>query len=110
MTTPDHGGAPALEVTDLAIDYRVRRHWRPVVRDVSFQIPAGGSFGLVGESGCGKSTVAMAIVRYLASNGARVERQRAGGRHRRLLVERLERCATCAPGRSASSTRTRPRR
>ena len=60
---------PALEVTDLAIDYRVRRQWRPVVRDLSFQIPAGGSFGLVGESGCGKSTVAMAIVRYLAANG-----------------------------------------
>ena len=39
------------------------------MRDVSFTIPAGGSFGLVGESGCGKSTVAMAVVRYLAANG-----------------------------------------
>ena len=61
--------SPALEVADLAIDYQVRRQWRPVVREVSFEVPAGGSFGLVGESGCGKSTVAMAVVRYLAANG-----------------------------------------
>ena len=69
MTGPDMPATPALEITDLAIDYRVRRVWRPVVRKLSFTIPAGGSFGLVGESGCGKSTVAMSVVRYLASNG-----------------------------------------
>jgi peptide/nickel transport system ATP-binding protein len=64
---------PALEVEGLDISYRVRRRWSPVVRDVSFSIPAGGSFGLVGESGCGKSTVALAVVRYLAANG-RIDR------------------------------------
>ena len=40
-----------------------------VVRDVSFHVAKGESFGLVGESGCGKSTIALSIVRYLARNG-----------------------------------------
>jgi len=39
------------------------------VSDVSFQIEEGEYFGLVGESGCGKSTAAMAILGGLASNG-----------------------------------------
>jgi peptide/nickel transport system ATP-binding protein len=33
----------------------------PIVRDVSFHVPAGGSFGLVGESGSGKSTILRAL-------------------------------------------------
>src|SRR5260370_28972126 len=49
--------------------YRVRRSDRHILRGVSFRIGRGESFGLVGESGCGKSTVALAIVRYLARNG-----------------------------------------
>ncbi len=65
----------ALDVDGLDISYRVRRRWVPVVRDVSFSVPAGGAYGLVGESGCGKSTVALAVVRYLAANG-RVDRGR----------------------------------
>ena len=40
------------------------------MRDVSFHVARGESFGLVGESGCGKSTIALAIVRYLARNGS----------------------------------------
>jgi peptide/nickel transport system ATP-binding protein len=39
------------------------------VRDVSFRVGRGESYGLVGESGCGKSTIALAVVRYLARNG-----------------------------------------
>jgi peptide/nickel transport system ATP-binding protein len=67
--------APALEVNDLDVVYRVRGIDREVLRGVSFAIPKGGSYGLVGESGCGKSTVAMAVIRYLATNG----RVRSGG-------------------------------
>jgi peptide/nickel transport system ATP-binding protein len=61
--------SPALEVADLELAYRVRGIDRPVLRGVSFSIRRGRSYGLVGESGCGKSTVALAIVRYLARNG-----------------------------------------
>ena len=58
-----------LEVEDLELVYRVRGIDRPVLRGVSFAIERGGSYGLVGESGCGKSTAALGIVRYLPRNG-----------------------------------------
>ena len=59
----------ALALANVAITYKVRRRDQTVVRDVSFHVARGESFGLVGESGCGKSTIALAIVRYLARNG-----------------------------------------
>lgn len=61
--------AKVLDVADLELVYRVRGIDRPVLRGVSFSIERGRSFGLVGESGCGKSTAALAIVRYLPRNG-----------------------------------------
>ncbi len=70
------GGAPeanaqsdALAVDNIDVSYRVRGRDQRVVRDVSFRVGRGESFGLVGESGCGKSTIALAVVRYLARNG-----------------------------------------
>jgi peptide/nickel transport system ATP-binding protein len=60
---------PVLEVENLAIDYRVGNEWKRAVRDINFTIGQGESFGLVGESGCGKSTIAMAIMHYLPRNG-----------------------------------------
>jgi peptide/nickel transport system ATP-binding protein len=62
-----HGDA--LSVEDLEISYRVRGRQIRVVRDVTFRVGRGESYGLVGESGNGKSTIALAIVRYLARNG-----------------------------------------
>jgi peptide/nickel transport system ATP-binding protein len=59
----------ALDVRDLDVAYRVRGINRQVLRNLSFTIAAGESYGLVGESGCGKSTAALAAVRYLARNG-----------------------------------------
>jgi peptide/nickel transport system ATP-binding protein len=59
----------ALEVRDLCVDYSVRGSWKSVLRGVSFSVERGGSYGLVGESGCGKSTTAMAAIRYLPRNG-----------------------------------------
>jgi peptide/nickel transport system ATP-binding protein len=69
--TPDAAVAapPALELSDVEVAYRVRGIWRPVLRGVSLTIPQGASYGLVGESGCGKSTAAFAILRYLPRNG-----------------------------------------
>jgi peptide/nickel transport system ATP-binding protein/oligopeptide transport system ATP-binding protein len=45
------------------------------VDGVSFQVPAGGSLGLVGESGCGKSTTGRLIVRLLHPTGGSIEYQ-----------------------------------
>jgi peptide/nickel transport system ATP-binding protein len=61
--------AHALELSELEVAYRVRGIDRPVLRGVSFHIATGESYGLVGESGCGKSTAALTVVRYLPRNG-----------------------------------------
>jgi peptide/nickel transport system ATP-binding protein len=61
--------APALELRELDVAYKVRGIERQVLRGVSFTVERGRSYGLVGESGCGKSTAALAIVQYLPSNG-----------------------------------------
>jgi peptide/nickel transport system ATP-binding protein len=66
---PGAVAADALSLSNVSIAYRVRRRDQAVVRDVSFRVGRGESYGLVGESGCGKSTIALAIVRYLARNG-----------------------------------------
>ncbi len=57
-----------LAVRDLTISYVLRGERRRILENVSFNVEAGGAYGLVGESGCGKSTVAHAIVRYLPVN------------------------------------------
>jgi peptide/nickel transport system ATP-binding protein len=68
-TAPDGSAVPALRVENLSLAYTVRGIPRPVLRGVTFEIGPGESYGLVGESGCGKSTTAYAAVRYLPRNG-----------------------------------------
>ena len=58
----------AIELQDLQVAYTVRGVDRRVLRGVSFSIGQGESYGLVGESGCGKTTAAFAIMRYLPRN------------------------------------------
>jgi oligopeptide/dipeptide ABC transporter ATP-binding protein len=58
-----------LEVKDLRIYYRTLKGYAQAVDGVSFQIEEGEYLGLVGESGCGKSTIAKAILRILPPNG-----------------------------------------
>jgi len=60
---------PILRVENLAISYKMRKGEVPAVRDVSFEIHRGEALGLVGESGCGKSTVAFGVVNFLDRNG-----------------------------------------
>jgi len=61
--------APVLKIEDLAVAYKVRGGEIVAVQDVSFEIKRGESHGIVGESGCGKSTVAWAILNFLGANG-----------------------------------------
>ena len=65
----DKNTQPIISVTDLAIAYETRNGDVRAVRDVSFEIFRSLTMGLVGESGCGKSTVAYGLVNYLGRNG-----------------------------------------
>ena len=65
----------ALRIEHLDVLYRVGRRERRVLTDLCLRVGRGESYGLVGESGCGKSTAAFAAIRYLARNG-RVSRGR----------------------------------
>ncbi|HMN28219.1 MAG TPA: ABC transporter ATP-binding protein, partial [Caldilineaceae bacterium] len=58
-----------LTVSDLAVAYKVRGGEIEAVQNVSFVIQRGEALGIVGESGCGKSTVAWSIVNFLGANG-----------------------------------------
>jgi peptide/nickel transport system ATP-binding protein len=57
-----------LSVQDLTIGYQTRRGKLLAVSGVSFDLDRGQSLGLVGESGCGKTTIGMALMGLLPSN------------------------------------------
>jgi peptide/nickel transport system ATP-binding protein len=61
--------APVLKLEDVAVAYKIRGGEIEAVQNVSFDIYRGETHGIVGESGCGKSTVAWAIVNFLGANG-----------------------------------------
>jgi peptide/nickel transport system ATP-binding protein len=61
---------PTLKLEDLDVEYRVRGRDRKVLRGINLEIGRGECYGLVGESGCGKSTAAYAVLRYLPRNGS----------------------------------------
>lgn len=62
---------PLLEVRNLSVELQTHRGPALAVRDASFTLERGESVGLVGESGCGKSITAMALMGLLPE-GARV--------------------------------------
>jgi ABC-type oligopeptide transport system ATPase subunit len=79
MTPPEAGAEPILSVAGLRKHFPVRRGFlqRPVgwvraVQDVGFAIAPGRTLGLVGESGCGKTTVARLILNLLPADSGRV--------------------------------------
>lgn len=58
-----------LSVQNLFIDYLINNSWLNVINDVSLNLNSNRTHGLVGESASGKSTLALAIMCYLAENG-----------------------------------------
>ena len=66
-----------LEVSDLTVTYRTARGVAQAVDGLDLVVPHGAMLGLVGESGCGKTTLARALMGVLPGN-ARVARGRIG--------------------------------
>jgi peptide/nickel transport system ATP-binding protein len=60
---------PILEIEHLSISFFTRLREIPAVMDFSCTVMPGEAMGLVGESGCGKSTVALAVMRELGKTG-----------------------------------------
>ncbi|MFL5803162.1 MAG: ATP-binding cassette domain-containing protein, partial [Roseiflexaceae bacterium] len=69
IRSPGKMSQPVIKVDHLAIAYETRSGDVNAVRGVTFEIHRGETLGLVGESGCGKSTVAYGLVNYLGRNG-----------------------------------------
>ena len=59
--------------------FRGPRSFIHAVDDISFAVPEGGSLGLVGESGCGKTTTGKLLVKLLDPSDGTVRVRRAGG-------------------------------
>ena len=70
MTNMTNLEKPVLECKNLCISYYTRKGEVEAVVDFNLKIQSGEAVGLVGESGCGKSTVALAIMQYMGRNGA----------------------------------------
>jgi peptide/nickel transport system ATP-binding protein len=60
---------PVLELDNVAVAYKIRGGEIEAVQNVSFEIFRGETHGIVGESGCGKSTCAWAVLNFLGANG-----------------------------------------
>jgi peptide/nickel transport system ATP-binding protein len=68
MSKRDYDG-PILEIDSLSISFFTRLREIPAVMDFSCTVQPGEAMGLVGESGCGKSTVALGVMQDLGVNG-----------------------------------------
>jgi peptide/nickel transport system ATP-binding protein len=60
---------PVLEVQGLTTHYLTVRGWVRAVENISFNVEQGEALGIAGESGCGKSTVALSLLKILPPGG-----------------------------------------
>ena len=58
-----------IEVEDLKIYFMTRRGPAKAVDDIGFGIEKNNTLGLIGESGCGKTTTAMALMKFIKPPG-----------------------------------------
>ncbi|MGD2143565.1 MAG: ATP-binding cassette domain-containing protein, partial [Anaerolineae bacterium] len=69
MRSVEQKARPVLELDNVAVAYKIRGGEIEAVQDVSFEVRRGETHGIVGESGCGKSTCAWAVLNFLGANG-----------------------------------------
>ncbi len=62
-------GQPVLSVENLTMHYTTRKGPVSAVNEVSFVVHEGEGLGLVGESGCGKTSIGISLLRLLPENG-----------------------------------------
>jgi peptide/nickel transport system ATP-binding protein len=63
-------GEPILSVQHLTTEFHLaEKQVARALEDVSFDVKLGQTIGLVGESGCGKTTTLMSVMRLLPANG-----------------------------------------
>ena len=63
---------PLLEIRNLSVDFNLKRGVLAAVRDLSFTLSEGETFGIVGETGCGKSVTALSILRLVPTPPAKI--------------------------------------
>ena len=66
------GSTPLLDVRELCVEFQTRKGVARVLEGVSFALRRGETLGLVGESGCGKSMTALAIMRLIPDPPGRI--------------------------------------
>ena len=89
-----------LTVTDLSVTLQTARGPADALRDVSFTIERGETVGLIGESGCGKSITALALMGLLPEGATVTGSIRFDGQEL-VGARRSAMCARCAAGASA---------
>jgi oligopeptide/dipeptide ABC transporter ATP-binding protein len=71
---------PLLDIRNLAVEFHLKRGVLTAVRNLSFSLAEGETFGIVGETGCGKSITALSILRLVPSPPGKIS-------HGELLFE-----------------------
>ncbi len=66
----------SLQVEDLYVQYDTSEGTSYAVNGISFQIRKGETFGLVGETGAGKTTTALAILKLFAQEGGQHQQRK----------------------------------
>ena len=72
LTVPEGYDGPMLDIRDLRVIYKTDLETVEAINGISLRIGKGKTFGLVGETGAGKTTTALSILRLLPHNTGRI--------------------------------------